>query len=236
MRISPAIQHLKAQLGSDLIGELLEIRAHGKQDARAGAEDMIVLGTHLFDLMRLFAGDPRWCTTQILHDGEEVTAAHARKATEGIGPIVGNDITAQFSFANGVTGSFTSRGKNRQAAGHWGLHLLGSRGVVRVTADVLPTVWLLKSGEFSDTGKTDQWQRLPSDPTLNWSKDQKSFASANRRVLDDWLAAIDGHREPVCSGYDGMKAVEMCMGIFEAGLSRARVSFPLKNRKHPLTT
>jgi predicted dehydrogenase len=116
------------------------------------------------------------------------------------------------------------------------LRLIGTKGVVRVTADVFPTVWLLKSGEFSDTGKTDQWQRLESDPTLNWTKEQKAFAGANRRVLDDWLAAIHENREPVCSGYNAMKSIEMCMGIFEAGLSRARVSFPLKNRKHPLIT
>jgi len=234
MRIAPSTQFLKSALDSGMIGELLEIRAHGKQDARAGGEDMIVLGTHLFDLMRLLAGDPRWCTAQILQDGEEVTRANIRKATEGIGLIIGNDISAQFSFANGVLGSFTSRGKNRQTAGHWGLHLIGTKGVLRIAADVFPTVWILKSGDFSDSGKTDEWQRIESDPTLNWTKEQRSFPAANRRLLDDWLASIDENREPLCSGYNGIKALEMCMGVFEAGLSRARVSFPLKNRKHTL--
>jgi predicted dehydrogenase len=234
MRIAPSIQHLKTVLDSGLIGELLEIRAHGKQDARAGGEDMIVLGTHLFDLMRLLAGDAHWCTAQILQDSREVTRADIRKATEGIGLIIGTDISAQFSFSNGVVGSFTSRGKGRQTAGHWGLHLIGSKGVIRVTADVFPTVWILKSGEFSDSGKSDQWQRVESDPTLKWTKEEKSFSSANRRLLHDWLAAIDENREPICSGYNGMKALEMCMGVFEAGLSRERVSFPLKNRKHIL--
>ena len=234
MGIAPSIQHLKQSIDSGLIGELLEIRAHGKQDARAGGEDMIVLGTHLFDLMRLFAGDPRWCAASILHDGEEVSATHARKATEGIGPIIGNDIHAQFAFPRAVIGSFTSRGKNRQTAGHWGLHLIGSKGVLRVTADVVPTLWLLKSGDFSDSGKTDQWRRLDSDPTLNWTREQRGFGGANRRLLDDWLAAIEENREPICSGYNGMKAVEMCMAVFEAGLSRTRVAFPLNNRQHPL--
>lgn len=234
MRLSPTIRHLKAALESGLIGELLEIRAHGKQDARAGGEDMIVLGTHLFDLMRLFAGDARWCSARILQDGEEVTAAHIHKATEGIGPIIGNDIAAQFEFAHGVAGSFTSRAKNRDIAGHWGLHLVGTKGVVRVMADAVPTIWVLKSGDFSDRGRTDEWQRLEGDPTLTWGKDEKAFGNANRRLLDDWLAAIERNREPACSGYNAIKAVEMCMGVFEAGLSRGRVSFPLKNRKHPL--
>ena len=55
-------------------------------------------------------------------------------------------------------------------------------------------------------------------------------------MRDDWLAAIDENREPICSGYNGMRAVEMCMGVFEAGLKQTRVSFPLKNREHPLNS
>ena len=54
MRMMPVVLQLKAALGEGLIGELAELRAYGKQDTRAGGEDMMVLGSHLFDLMRLF--------------------------------------------------------------------------------------------------------------------------------------------------------------------------------------
>ena len=47
-----------AMLREGRLGQLLEIRARGKEDTRAGGEDLIVLGTHCFDLMRYFAGDP----------------------------------------------------------------------------------------------------------------------------------------------------------------------------------
>jgi predicted dehydrogenase len=57
MRMAPNVVHLRKRISDGLIGELLEMRSWGKQDARAGGEDMIVLGSHLFDLMRLFAGD-----------------------------------------------------------------------------------------------------------------------------------------------------------------------------------
>ena len=50
------------------------------------------------------------------------------------------------------------------------------------------------------------------------------------------LAAIRDDRDPTCSGYHGLKAVEMAHGVFEAGLKHARVKFPLENRKHPLTS
>ena len=61
-----------------------------------------------------------------------------------------------------------------------------------------------------------------------------SVARANQRVVDDWLAAIVENRDPICSGYAGMKALEMAMAVFAAGLARQRVEFPLKNRSHPL--
>ena len=58
MRLAPNILALKQAIKQGLLGELLEIRTHGKQDHRAGGEDLVVLGVHLFDLMRFFAGDP----------------------------------------------------------------------------------------------------------------------------------------------------------------------------------
>src|SRR5256885_11742806 len=62
MRMMPVIVRLKQAIAEGLLGELVELRAYGKQDSSAGGEDMMVLGSHLFDLMRLFLGDPLWCT------------------------------------------------------------------------------------------------------------------------------------------------------------------------------
>lgn len=58
--------------------------------------------------------------------------------------------------------------------------------------------------------------------------------ASERRVVNDWLTAISLDRQPVCGGYAGMKALEMAMAVFAAGLARGRVDFPLKNRQHPL--
>src|SRR5437899_7074451 len=102
MRLAPNILFLKKSLEEGLIGELLEIRAHGKQDQRAGGEDLIVLGVHLFDLMRFFADDPLWCAARVLHDGHEITLADAHPATENIGLVAGDEIFAQFAFPRGV--------------------------------------------------------------------------------------------------------------------------------------
>ncbi len=94
-----------------MLGDLLEIRSHGKQDHRAGGEDLVVLGVHLFDT------------------------------------------------------------------------------------------------------------------TLNWAESERGFACANERVVNDWLAAIIADREPVCSGHAGMRALEMALAVFAAGLARVELRF-----------
>lgn len=234
MRLAPSVRFLKKAIEAGEIGDLLQIRAQGKQDTRAGGEDMIVLGTHLFDLMRLLAGDPSWCTARILQKGREATLQDARPAGEKIGKVLGNEIEAELAFPRGVMARFTSRGAYRQIAGPFGFELIGSKGVVRLIAGVHPELYILQPGSWNAEGRQDQWQRMKGDPTLQSSADEKAFPAANRRVVDDWLAAIREDREPACSGEAGLRAVEMCMGVFEAGLSSHRISFPLKNRQHPL--
>jgi predicted dehydrogenase len=230
MRLSPSILFLKQQVDAGLIGKLLEVRAHGKQDHRAGGEDLLVLGVHLFDLMRFFAGDAHWCTARVLQNERPVTRQDARPATEGIGLVLGDELSAQFAFARGVNATFTSRRANQQAAGHWGLALIGSQGAARILADVCPRIFARAHGNW----QTSEWKPVEGDPTSNWSDVERSVQHANDRVVDHWLDAIQSNREPVCSGIAGMKAVEMAHAVFTAGLSGGRVTLPLKSREHPL--
>ena len=236
MRLAPSILHLKKMVDDGLIGDLLQIRAYGKQDQRAGGEDMLVLGTHLFDLLRYFAGDASWCTAAVLQNGHAITRLDAHAAKENIGLIAGDEIEAQFGFATGVSATFTSRGKLKETVGHWGLELIGSKSTARILADIFPVVFLLKTGSWHEPGKTDKWERLEKDPTLNATAAERSSEIANKRVVDDWLEAIEKDREPICSGYAAMKALEMVMAVYQAALSGARVPLPLADRAHPLSS
>jgi predicted dehydrogenase len=229
MRLAPSILHLKKLLDAGQFGELQEIRSHGKQDHRAGGEDLIVLGTHLFNLMQFLAGEPLWCTARVLQRGREITAADARPASESVGPVAGDEIVAQFGFPHDVKASFTSRAKDRAAAGGWGLELVCAKGIAKVAADIPPKTFVRKTGA-EDT----EWQPLPGDPTLNVPPDKDPFLMANRRMEDDLLAAIREQREPACCGRDGMKALEMVIAVYHAALSGAQVKLPLEQRRHPL--
>ena len=235
MRLAPNVVALQRAVAAGLLGDLLEIRAHGKQDARAGGEDLIVLGVHLFDLMRLFAGDALWCTARVTQSQHDIGLDDAHAATEDIGPVAGDEIQAQFAFPSGVNATFISRAKHRAVAGHWGLELVGSKARARILADIFPAVLLAEEGDWQPAGKTTAWRPWKDDPTLNASTQERSVRRANRRVVDDWLAAISENREPVCSGRNGMKALEMALAVFQAGLSADRVKLPLAERGHPLT-
>ncbi len=227
MRLSPAVVQLKEQIERGLIGEIVQIRSWGKQDQRAGGEDMIVLGTHIFDMIQLFAGDAISCTARVWQKGELIKKEDAHSAMENIGLIAGDEIEAQFSFAKNVSASFTSRARLRETLGPWAVELIGTKGTARVLMDIDPRIYILKTEPWSDGGKTDRWQRF-DQPT------EKGFAAANQRVTADWLRAISEKREPACSGYNGMKALEMVMAVYDSALKRSAVTLPLPSRQHPL--
>jgi predicted dehydrogenase len=230
-RVAPNTLLLKRRLDEGLIGELIEIRVHGKQDKRAGGEDLVVLGTHQFDLVRFFAGDPLWCSARVLQGGHEITLADVHPATENVGPIAGDEVEALFALAN-VNVHYTSRGKNATAAGPWGMEFIGSKGRARLLNEVFTDVFVWRGGAISASGQTGEW--VPLEGSVNGSTLERGFPAANRRVVDDWLAAIAEDREPLSSGRSALKSLEMIHAVFAAGLSKSRIHFPLANRQHPL--
>ena len=227
MRMMPEIVRLKQAIAEGLIGDLVELRAYGKQDSRAGGEDMMVLGSHLFDLMRLFLGDPLWCTARVLWQGHDITPGDRRIVQDNVGYVAGDRVFAQFGFANGMNATFTSDAKLRETVGHWGIEFYGSKEAARINCDISPNVFIRRSTAWKSEGKTDRWEPLDA-PLVN------SPPAHNPGPVGDWLDAIARDREPECSGRNGAWAVEMVMAVYRAALSRERVLFPLKERKHPL--
>lgn len=227
MRMAPITLKLRQALREGRIGRLRELRAYGKQDNRAGGEDMMVLGTHLFDLMRAFAGDPLWCTARVLQDGRDIVPTDRRLVTDDVGWVAGNQISAQFAFGNGVNATFTSDAALRETQAHWGIELLGSQGVFRFYGDIAPSVQLRQTTPWSPEGRMERWDGF--EPELA----RRAFAG-NEAPVTDWLESIERDREPECSARNGAAAVEMVMAVYQAALRRTRVAFPLAERTHPL--
>ncbi len=82
-RYGPKAKVVKQLLESGKIGKVLEYRGRGKEDRRGGAEDLWVLGTHIFDLIRLFGGHPTWCQSAVTQDGHPITKETSPKGPKG---------------------------------------------------------------------------------------------------------------------------------------------------------
>jgi len=227
VRMAPSAVFLKRRLDEGLIGELRSIRANGEGAFRSGGEDLLVFGAHLFDLLRHFAGDATEVKAQVLQDGRDITRADARRGgyDKEIGPVAGDHVDAWFKMARGVEVHYTSRRDRAAPAGPHSLEFFGTKGTVRMKCGFDPVLTQQQGGE---------WRPLEGDPGPTLGPEDRGRHAGNRRLVDDWLAAIAEDREPQSSGYDGMKFVEMVLGVYAAALSRQTIAFPLKDRRHPL--
>lgn len=231
-RVLPIVEHARKLVMEDrVIGEVLEVRGRGKEDARAGGEDLLVLGTHILDLMRFFLGDPQWCFGDLTVDGRPVTKGDAREATEPLGLIAGDRVHAVYGFTNGVNGYFASAKNPENGGGRWGLDIYGSKGIVTIRSDVAKPVQMILEPTWAPGGKASAWQDLPDAPE---SDTQPPPDLRNAPITNDLLDAIEQDRLPKVSLQDGRASLEMIQAVYESHFQGRRVEFPLKERRHPL--
>jgi predicted dehydrogenase len=232
--MSPGIVHLKKLVAEGLIGDLLEIRTRGKEDSRAGGEDLMVLGTHCLYLMRFFAGEPLWCSARVTQDGREITASDARSASEPLGPVAGDSIQASYAFPGGVQGYFASQKCRQGPGGRFQIALHGSKGVAVAHIGMDPEIWYLPDPLWSPGKSGARWQPLPGAPSGPDPSGLSGQDAANHRIVVDLLEAIESKREPVASGQVGRATLEMILAVYASHLQGRRVTFPLADRRHPL--
>jgi predicted dehydrogenase len=236
MRLDPHVARFHSER-AEIIGDLLEMRVFGMMDHRAGGEDLLVLGPHLFDLVRLFGGEAEFCTASITKNGEAVIADDAHfSEKEDLGPVLGDSIHAEIVMDSGVQVSYVTDQRLHFLHGPWGIEFIGTRGKARLFASQPPTLSVLVDDDPASPDRASRWTRWPAETEPYHEPVDRLTGNdaANRIVVADWLASIAEDREPVCSGLNAMKALEIVHGIWQAGLTKRRAYFPLANRLHPL--
>jgi len=231
-RMSPIVHHMKKMLFEErLIGHIIELRSHGKEDNRAGAEDMIVLGTHTFDMMQYLMGPPEWCMADITVNGKPAQPSDVKEATEPLGPIVGNRINAVFGFSKGIAGFFGSIVQPDGDGKRWGLDIYGSKGVIQARFNDVPRVTYLPDPSWAPGSSGIAWAPLPGAPDATLTNPD---VGRNAPIIDDLIAAIEEDRLPQASLQDGRTAYEFIQGAFAAYIHGGRIPLPLAKRAHPL--
>jgi len=219
----PQVKCIKGMMDRGEIGELQAIYAHGKQDRRGGGEDMMVLGTHLFNLMRFFAGDVAWMSGQVTVGGKGIEPEDVREGSEPIGPIAGDSIDSFFLFESGIRGFFDTQVFPEGGGKPYGMELVGSRGRLALRGGGVTEAFHYPHAVWAPEEK---WHALELEPI--------PLGDGNRRAILDLIDAAESGCEPVSSGEAAVKALEMILGVYESQITGARVRFPVRNREHPL--
>lgn len=229
-RYHPALVAVDKLLKDGTIGRLLEMRGRGKEDARGGALDLWVLGSHVLNLANYFGGQPVACSATLLQDGRPVTRADVKDGAEGVGPLAGNELHARFEMERGVPVFFDSIQNAGERAANFGLQLVGTKGIIDLRVDMEPLAQLLPGNPFHPTNEPRAWQ--PVGPT---GAEIAKPVSSHEAAVRDLLAAIREDRAPLCDAQAGRVTVEMINAVFESHrLNGQRVTWPLANRQNPL--
>ena len=236
-RYSPRLARVREMIAEGALGRVLELRGRGKEDARVGGEDLMVLGTHVFDLMRQLAGDARWCFADIRRAGRPATGDDVRPGGEEIGPVLGDDIAAMYGFDAGVRGHFATQPAPGGRGERFGLQVFGSKGMITLTTGSLPEAWFCPDPTWSPGRSKAAWREITSagvgkpEPLKDGGLGQ-----GNVWIVRDLLEAVAKDRRPLGSLYDGRAALEMILAVYQSHRLRGPVGLPLKNRRHPLQT
>ena len=239
-RANPYEQRVKAMVEEGAIGELQSLRAMGKCDHRSGAQDLMVLGTHMMDSMRFVAGsEVVWASGRVTQDGRDVTVEDIREGDEEIGLIAGNAVSAEYAFENGVTASFESHPVVMPPGGSgslFGFEAYGSKGIISVRNSPSGNMFVYPHSRWVP-GSDDKWRPIVIE---EWEREQRrrgvsSTTLSNKIIVNELIQAVEEDRDVVVSssGKDGRAAIEMIMAVHESHRLGERVYFPMENRENP---
>ncbi|TWT34097.1 putative oxidoreductase YcjS [Thalassoglobus neptunius] len=235
-RYSPLLSTVRGLLNDGAIGEVLELRARGKEDHRGGAEDLWVLGSHLLDLILALGFTPKWCFANVTKDGRPIEKQDIHAGNEGLGRIAGDRVTAIYGLEEGPTASFQSKQDAGVKGSRYALQIFGSRGIIEILEGTMPAVRILQDASWSPGRSGKSWQPvstagigLPEPLTDDRYKDRHTLA------IEDLLNAIETSSDPVSNEKTARQSIEMIAGVFESQRRGCAVDFPLQTRVNPLS-
>ncbi len=214
-RCCPYHLHAKQLIDDGAIGKLIAVRGEGGGGAGFG---LMNTATHLFDQIRIFAGDVGWVAAHVTKGGQDITPKDIHQSQRGGGIGAGNTFTAYFHFKNGVYATVDS-------FGDFGSELIGTEGriLLRQGSRAFQHPFaILKYGSASG-----DWKPLkPPDEKLKWNP--------HTWTIFEMVDCIEKEREHRSSGHEGRAALEMIMAVYESQIRKQRIELPLEFTKHPL--
>ena len=245
-RLHPATLHAVELVRQGEIGKLRLARGYGKMDHRGGGEDLMALGTHILDMMRLFTGDARWVSGDLVVGSRLAGPEDVRQAGDEIGPIAGDGLRATIGFEGGAVGMFESfTNLCSPSAGSpcslFAVDLVGEEGQLSLQGGVAKGLYKHPHPYAVPGASADRWESVPvpsaAPGEMAGTKAPPGvdlMQTANQRIVLDLLAAVEEGREPLGSGERARAALELIQAVTAAHKAGGRVALPLQDRTHPL--
>jgi predicted dehydrogenase len=233
---SPVLTMVQKVMADGVIGDILEIRGRGKEDRRGGGEDLWVLGSHIFGMMRRLAGgNATGCFATVHQLGQPINKANVKQGAEGIGFLAGDHIQATFTMPHSITGYFASR---REVAGNpsrFAVQIFGSKGIIELESNYLAQAQLLRDASWSPGRSNSKWETISSAGIgIPEPRQDGNYEGGHIAAITDLLEAIELHQETKCSAREGAAIIEMIAAIFDSQRLGQPVSLPLQTRRNPL--
>jgi predicted dehydrogenase len=238
------------------IGELRAARMIDKGGRPAG-NSLMELVTHMFDLLRLYAGDPAWVSAHLTVGGtdgrQRLASVHdiqysqaAWRNDRDCGLVLGDRCSGTYGFApregwhTGLTAtleSFFQHGPSRVAGArrHPNLELVGTDGILFLGGTSVLVDLYLHRGPWAPPGRLERIESAPREIAAGPYAAAGAQSPYHTAMVEELVTAIEEKREHRSSGREGRWAMEMIMGTYASHAREgARVNLPLVDRGHPL--
>ena len=203
-RWSPDYQHARRLLEEGAIGRPLSAVCHF-------SGNMVHTGTHAFDVLRFFFGEPSWV--------EALLEVQEERGLNQIHSVVWNDVGgyALIAFKNGLYATVHGQSKEYFL---FEFDITGTKGRLRIGN------WLFELYEARTSEREEGLKELHLRDDGGWHNANPTVA-ALRHLLD----CMEGRSENIGGPRDGMAALEIALAIQESHFKGgSRVYLPLQER------
>ena len=238
LRALPPGRAAFADIRSGKFGKVLRLSARPTDDARGGGEELIVHGTHFFDLMISLAGPPRWVSAHLATGDRDAILADRHEGREPIGPICGDSAELMIGFDHGVRGFWHSTANLNKHGTIYGLVIECEQATVCMRTR--GEVFVYRGPVIEPENENRAWEKV-------WVEDWHFTAEHKPAPLNDYIlrgnhalvhelvAAIEHDTEPTASLRDAVSVTEIIQGAYASHFSGGkRMPIPLADRRHPL--
>ncbi|MEQ1862897.1 MAG: Gfo/Idh/MocA family oxidoreductase [Chthoniobacteraceae bacterium] len=238
LRTMPPVRAAFADIRAGKYGKVLRLYGQPGDDARGGGEELIVHGSHFFDLMIALAGAPRWVSGHFAVGGRDATLADKREGREPIGPIVGDSCAVMIGFDGGVRGFWNSTANLDRHGVIYGLTIQCEQATVCMRTR--GEVFIYPGPAIEPENDKREWEKVW---VADWhfTPDHKPaplndyIHRGNHVLLRELVAAIEKGTEPTASLRDAVFVTEIIQGAYASHFEGGRrLPIPLAERQHPL--